>query len=51
LPTVLRIERGRAHGRGPLGEGLLSAASLGLALAIAVAFHTLEVGHDVFARR
>lgn len=33
-----------------LGEGLLSAASLGVALAIAAAFHTLEVGHNVFAR-
>ena len=33
-----------------LDEGLLAAPALGLAGGIAVAFHTLEVGHNVFER-
>lgn len=31
-------------------EGLIGVAALGLALGLAAAFHTLEVGHNVFGR-
>jgi hypothetical protein len=33
-----------------LREGLVAGPSLGAALFLALAFHTLEVGHNVFKR-